>query len=297
MSTDNKASTIRLVYPQWQGGGPIAEFIPELPAEDAYKGYFLGAQLLRILAPANGQRTVEVPVSLDIKDREEESGVISYRALLRQSHAALQILRQHDPDRIVTLGGECSVSVVPFTFLAEKYLDDVAIVWIDAHPDLNLPGEGHRGYHAMALAATMGRGDTGMMQLLPAKVDASKVLIVGLRAWEKEGGTPQRQNDFGVKSLSPAEVALDSSAVLEWLRKTGASKVLVHFDLDVIDPSDMIAAVGVEPNGMKVDEVVRLINDLAEHSDLVGLTVAEHMPRVAIKLQNMLGRLPLLKDG
>ena len=35
----------------------------------------------------------------------------------------------------------------------------------------------------------------------------------------------------------------------------------------------MIAGVGVEPNGMKIDEVVRVINNIASKYDLVGLTV------------------------
>lgn len=65
--------------------------------------------------------------------------------------------------------------------------------------------------------------------------------------------------------------------------------------MDVIDPTDMIAGVSVEPSGMKIDEVVRVINDIASEYDLVGLTVAEPMPRIAIKLRNMLDKLPLLK--
>ena len=82
----------------------------------------------------------------------------------------------------------------------------------------------------------------------------------------------------------------------EWLKNTGASKVVIHFDLDVIDPADMIAGVGVEPDGMKTEEVVRVINDIASEYDLVGLTIAEPMPRIAIKIRNMLNQLPLLKE-
>lgn len=77
---------------------------------------------------------------------------------------------------------------------------------------------------------------------------------------------------------------------------TEASKVVIHFDLDVIDPADMIAGVGVEPDGMKTEEVVRVINDIASEYDLVGLTIAEPMPRIAIKIRNMLNQLPLLKE-
>ena len=51
----------------------------------------------------------------------------------------------------------------------------------------------------------------------------------------------------------------------------------------------------VVPNGMKLAEVVRVINDIAQEVDVVGLTVAEPMPRVAIRIREMLAQLPLLK--
>ena len=184
-------------------------------------------------------------------------------------------------------------SVVPFTYLAAKYPDDIAIVWIDAHPDINLPYDEYKGYHAMALTACLGMGDEEILQLLPGKFKISNSLIVGLRSWDE--GMKERQKELGIKGLSPEEVAADSSLILEWLKGTGASKVVIHLDIDVIDPADMIAGGGIEPNGMKINEVVRAINDIASEYDLVGLTVAEPMPRIAIKLRNMLSQLPLLK--
>ncbi|MDF7647519.1 arginase family protein [Erwiniaceae bacterium L1_54_3] len=293
MKTDS--STLRLIFPQWQGGGPIDTFVPELPAEDALKGYFLGSRLLNFLAPESGGKKAEIPVSLKLADRTEKKGIIAYDAVVKNIRTALSVIREHAPERIVTLGGECSVSVVPFTYLADKYRDDVAVVWVDAHPDLNYPGEGSRGYHAMALASVLGHGDEQLQSLLPASIEPSRALIVGLRAWEKEGGTPERQHELGVKSYPPTAVSEDSVPVMDWLESTGASKVLIHFDLDVIDPAEMIAAVGTDPDGMKISEVSRLINDIAQGFDVVGLTVAEPMPRVAIKLQKLLSDLPLLR--
>lgn len=290
---EKKNSTLRFIYPQWQGG-IVDHWIPDIPAEDSSRGYYLGAQLLNYLAPQTNQKTVEVPVSLDINDRAVEKGISARRVILKQTKAALDLLKENNPDKIVTLGGECSVSVVPFTYLASKYPDDVAIVWIDAHPDVNLPYDEYKGYHAMALTACLGMGDEEIISVLPAKFDASKALIVGLRSWDE--GMQERQKELGIKGLSPQEVADNSSAIMEWLKNTGASKVVIHFDMDVLDPADLIAAVGVEPNGMKIKEVVRVINDVSSQYDLVGLTVAEPMPRVAIKLRNMLDQLPLLKD-
>nr|WP_044653778.1 arginase family protein [Bacteroides acidifaciens] len=290
---EKKSSTLRFIYPQWQGG-IVAHWMSDIPAEDSSRGYYLGAQLLNYLAPQTNQKTVEVPVSLDINDRAIEKGISARGVLLKQTKAALELLKENNPDRIVTLGGECSVSVVPFTYLIGKYPDDVAIIWIDAHPDINLPYDDYKGYHAMALTACMGMGDEEIMGLLPGKVDTSKTLLVGLRSWDE--GMKERQQELGVKGLSPKEVANDSSKIMEWLKNTGVSKVVIHFDMDALEPAEIIAAVGVEPDGMKIKEAVRVINDISSEYDLVGLTVAEPMPRIAIKLRNMLNQLPLLKD-
>lgn len=291
---EHQTNTIRLIYPQWQGG-IVAHWMPDLPAEDASRGYYLGARLLNMLAPESSQKTVEVPVSLEIGERKVEQGVSDRAIIATQTKAALEKLSEHHPDKIVTLGGECSASVVPFTYLAGKYPDDVAVIWMDAHPDINLPHDEYKGYHAMALTACMGMGDEEIMSLLPGKVDPSNVLIAGLRAWEKDGGTQERQKKLNIQSLSPAELADNSQAVLDWLKERGVSKILIHLDLDVLDPAEIIAGVGVEPGGMKISEVVRVINDIANQYDLVGLTIAEPMPRTAIKIRNMLNQLPLLK--
>lgn len=289
----NNENVLRLVYPQWQGG-IIERWLPELPPNDASQGYYLGSYLLNFLSPPTGQKTVEVPVSLDINDRAVEKGIHSRGAILRQTKAALEIIKAHEPEKIVTLGGDCAVSIVPFSWLAAKYPDDLAIIWIDAHPDVTLPYDDYQGYHAMALTACLGLGDEEIMDLLPGKVKASRALLVGLRSWDK--GMRERQDELGIRGLSPEETAQDSSTVMQWLKGTGVTRIAVHFDMDVLDPGELIAAVGVEPYGMKIREVVRLINDIANEYNLVGLTIAEPMPRAAIMIRNMLQQLPLMKD-
>ena len=292
---DNQSTkTIRLVYPQWQGGD-IAHWITEVKdPEQASRGYYLGAQLLNFLAPDNGQETYTVPVATDKIERKVTDGVLDKEALIAQTRAALDILKITHPDKIVTLGGECSASVVPFTYLADKYKDDVAMVWIDAHPDITLPGDVYAGYHAMAVTACMGLGDKQLVSELPMKLDPSKILFVGLRDWERDE-IKARQKQYGIKHLTPEDVRENSDAVRQWLQSCGASKVVIHFDMDVLDPAEIIAAVGVVPDGMKIAEVVRVINDIGQEKDIVGLTVAEPMPRTAMRIKNMLEQLPLLK--
>ncbi len=58
---------------------------------------------------------------------------------------------------------------------------------------------------------------------------------------------------------------------------------------------EIVAAVGTDPDGMKMEAVIRVINDIAVEKEIVGLTIAEPMPRTAIRIKDMLNRLPLLK--
>ena len=294
MNKRNQVKTIRLVYPQWQGGN-VAQWITEVKdPEQASRGYYLGARLLNFLAPNSGQATFTVPVATDMLERKVTDGVMDKEVIIAQTRAALDILRIQSPDRIVTLGGECSASVVPFTYLADKYEGDVAMVWIDAHPDLTLPGDVYAGYHAMAAAACMGMGDRQILAELPTRIDPSNVLFVGLRDWERDE-VRERQVKYGIKHLAPEDVRENSDAIRAWLESCGASKVLIHFDMDALDPAEIVTAVAAVPNGMKMAEVVRVINDIAQEKDLAGLTIAEPMPRTAIRIQEMLDSLPLLK--
>lgn len=285
--------TIRLIYPQWQGGN-IARWIPNIPAEDASRGYYLGAMLLNFLAPETKNETFEVPVRTDISERIETDGVLDHDIIAEQTGAALELLRIAVPDKVVTLGGECSVSVPVFTYLAEKYNGDVAIVWVDAHPDITLPGDDYNGYHAMALTACMGMGDKGIIGQLPAKISPADVCLAGLRECEYPY-IEERVQQLGLAHFSPAQLAHDSAPLIEWLKSNGKSRVMVHFDMDVMEPADILAAVADGPEGgLKLTEAVRLINDIASAKELVALTVAEPMPRLAIRLKNMLSQLPLL---
>ena len=62
-----------------------------------------------------------------------------------------------------------------------------------------------------------------------------------------------------------------------------------------MDPSNILAAVADEPEvGLNDKKVVRLINDITHKKELVALTFAQPMPRLAIRLNQMPSMLPLL---
>jgi len=134
----------------------VAQLTPGIPLEQARRGYSTGTAVLQAILPAHRGPTTTVPVTLDDEGTQHQNGVDAKDAVLRQLDAALRVIDSSGAERILTLGGECSVSVGPFASLAAKYGEDLAIVWVDSHPDVGTPDGDYPGYHAMAVSVLSG---------------------------------------------------------------------------------------------------------------------------------------------
>ena len=72
----------------------------------------------------------------------------------------------------------------------------------------------------------------------------------------------------------------------------------IHLDVDVVDSDEAVLGLGKAPGGLTREQVRRIIADLSGQADIVGLTVAEYVPRNLLQLQEMLDGLPLIgEDG
>ncbi len=140
-----KNKTVRLVFPEWQGG--------------VNPNYVTGAEILSMISPqGNESETIKVPVSEKFdKKLEFSDGFYEKTSILAQQKAAYQLLEEFKPDKILTFGGDCSVSQAPFDYLHGKYPEDMGILWIDAHPDISKP-EDYSHEHAMVLGNLLGGG-------------------------------------------------------------------------------------------------------------------------------------------
>ncbi|EOR23087.1 arginase [Niallia nealsonii AAU1] len=286
----NSSKTLRLLMPQWQGGNNPA--------------YYLGAQLLNWLAPDSNDAFEEVSIDRSEEGLSVEKGIFARSTLLRQLYAAQGVLKKHNPDRVVVFGGDCGVELAPFAYLNDKYDGDIAILWVDAHPDVNTPDH-FENHHAHVLANLLGVGDEDFVKEVPRFVRPDKVLYVGLN-----DGTDSEKEVMSKLRLSvvkPEEIVNDSSAVLNWLEKSKVSKVMVHFDLDVLDlrefrsllianPSTYSSMVEKVPVGSSMETIIQVLQDVAKAYDVVGLGITEHFPWDSYALANMLKRLPLIGD-
>ena len=184
MAIDGKR-VLRLNLPVWQGG--------DRP------NYRIGGRVLAAIAPdAQGpEETVPVPrATADV--RPVEGGIVSRGALLDILAAARAAIERHAPDAIVALGGDCFVDLAPFAWLSERYGDELAVLWVDAHPDVMGAAE-TASAHAHVVALLVGEGDPALAATVRRPVDPERILYVGL------GETSPAEADFirrhGIASL------------------------------------------------------------------------------------------------
>ncbi len=297
VSANEMSDALRLVWPQWQGAtaANAAALVPEVSPERARRGYAVGARVLEAALPPHAGPTfvVDVPATDPAEDSATSTvaGIESRSAVISSLKSALAVLAEQSPARVLTLGGECSVSVAPFAYLQQQYGDDFAFVWIDAHPDTDTADTEYDGYHAMAVSTLLGHGDPEITGLLPATVPASRVAYAGMHDGEPDALA--LLNDWGLPVFGPEDLRDDSAPLLQWLAATGATKVAIHLDVDVVDSTEAIMGLGMVPGGLTRPQVHRIIAELGEHADVVGLTLAEFVPRSVLQLQEMVEGLPL----
>ncbi|NIE73082.1 arginase family protein [Pantoea sp. Ap-967] len=185
----------------------------------------------------------------------------------------------------------------------ERYDGDLAVLWVDAHPDVMTPQDFQHA-HAMVLGNLLGEGDGEFAGAVQRPLKPANVMYAGLQqTLPAETATLRR---LGLRSAGPTALATSSEPVLQWLRDIGAKRLAIHLDLDVLDPTLFRSLLFAEPNiaagtydgvaqgKMNMEQVIRLLADVAAAVDVVGIGIAEHLPWDALAMKNMLARLPLL---
>jgi arginase len=154
---------------------------------------------------------------------QERDGIEAKAVVLQQLRSALAIISEHEPARITTVGGECSVSMAPFSYLINEYGDELAICWIDSHPDMGTGETAYPGFHAMVVSALTRHGDQELLEILPATTTADRVALVGMHDWT-DPTLPAIADEWGLSVFSPDALRSTSAPLLDWLDTTGATK-------------------------------------------------------------------------
>ena len=135
------------------------------------------------------------------------------------------------------------------SYLINKHGDDLAILWIDSHPDMGTGEAAYPGFHVMVVSALTGHGDQELLQILPATTTADRVALVGMHDWT-DPTLPAIADEWGLSVFSPDALRSTSAPLLDWLDTTGATKVAIHFDVDTIDADEIQLGLGADLGGL-----------------------------------------------
>lgn len=286
--------TIRLLYPDYLGGG--------------LDTYYFGADLLAQILPKNeDQLLLNVNIAPpDGQKRSVTDGIYAKDEVLAGIRDAMEVIADAQPDRIITIGGDCLVSLAPFDYLHGLY-KNLGIIWIDAHPDVSTEKDGYPNAHAMVLGSLLGGGARSLAALMRNKpYRADDVFYIGLQGLHDF--QEKFLEDAGVDFKVQTEAFVSEEELQAFIDRF--DHILVHLDIDVLDPGlfhstyfadNTLVGDGSGGGRMTMEELTVFLEYIFKHADVVGLTIAEYLPFAKDihdqhRLQEMFANVSLLSE-
>ena len=253
---------LNLVFPQWQGSGKR-------------KYLYDGAALIRDRL-LDGAPYEEVAVSLE-DNIELEKGIWGHRQILDQLGDACRILSKEKPEKIFLIGGDCGTEAAPISYLNKMYGGDLAVLWLDAHGDLNSPTtSASHNFHGMPLRCLLGDGEESIVGQCFSTLNASQVILGGVRDLDSPEAEYIQEN--GIRTLMVDDIEKSPEMAAGAIVSMGFRNVYVHIDVDVLDSGKCPWALCLTPDGIDTPDLMALLKSLKARANIVGISIVELKP-------------------
>ncbi len=261
-------SRLNLLYPEWQSTGAMGA------------AKYEGARLLAQRLPS----IVFEEVNVDPPPAHFEDAPAGAERVLNHADVMLHMKRgkdavsMHNPDAIFTVGGTCSVSIAPASWLNAKHAGDLAMLWFDAHGDLNTPQSSPSArFHGMPLRVLMGEGDPSAIALPFSFFKPEQVALFGARDLDP----PEAQfiEDKRLLSLAASGWTTQAGDAMAQMRARGFTRAYIHCDLDVLDPIEFPFCAVPAPNGVTLHELLMCFDAAAQLFQIAGFAITAFKPQ------------------
>ena len=176
----------------------------------------------------------------------------------------------------INFGGDHSIAVSTIQPMLDHYKNDLLVIWIDAHADINtFESSITKNIHGMPLASLTG--------LMPHwyKVKKSRFIL-----------PTQNLLYVGIRDLDPFEETIVKNKqinyfnsfdknVIETINNSPAKYIHISCDIDGVDPQFTPSTGTAVTGGLKVKHVIKIIN--TSKSRLVGFDLVEFNPLIGRK--------------
>ena len=201
-------------------------------------------------------------------------------SVLQANQMLYEILHTLTDEIPIIIGGDHSIGIGVTANALEKYDDQLLVVWIDAHADINTPQTSPSHYiHGMPNAVSMGLCDASLSPIGNAHVlKGDHLAIIGGRSIDS--GEWDILHEKRVNTISPSKLRQVGikQYICQLKRQTGCHKVQISFDVDVLDDSVFTSTGYNIPNGLLPEEVKDIIKELICQFELISFDCVEYNP-------------------
>lgn len=183
----------------------------------------------------------------------------------------------------LVLGGDCTLAVGTVAGARQALGQSVGLVYLDANADLNTPETSPSGLLCgMALAMALGRGPSEVTTAAgePPAVRGEHVALLGYR--QLDGSERRALGHLGLALPAEAMKRLGmrvAAALALDAVENDDGPIVVHLDVDTIDPTEMPAKASLTPGaGLTMQEASDLVTALLASPRVAALEVVEYQP-------------------
>ena len=188
----------------------------------------------------------------------------------------------------LVVGGDHSIAIGSVSAQLEKHRDELGLIWVDAHADINTLESTESGnIHGCPVSFLMGIQGPKVQPFSWLLEDAQRPLLkpenlvyIGLR--DVEPAEELIMNKLGVMHFDMASVReLGMAEVMKRVaNKFEEKKVYLSFDIDSLDPRVAPATGTSVPGGLSLDDGLMIAKESAK-LNLVGMDLVEVNPKLA----------------
>lgn len=179
-------------------------------------------------------------------------------------------------DRLpLVLAGNCITAVGALAGIANS---EPAVLWLDAHGDLNTPETTRSGFlDGMALAILTGSCWRSLAETVLGFQPVEERRVVHVGAHELDDAERELLARSEIAVITPDRVGSGVVSALQGLRSL-TTDLYVHVDLDVLDPSEGRANTYAAPDGLRVAETASVMREAAERFRIRAITLSAYDP-------------------
>lgn len=228
-----------------------------------------GAAAIRGDLPSVATRDVPVP---DGAGDALGTGISRFSSLVTVRERLREAL-DTTAEPAVCIGGGCGIEIAAIDRAMARHAGDLAVVWLDAHPDLHTPDTAPSGsFDRMALRSVLGDGHEVLSASAP--VAREQVVIAGMRSMDD--AEARYLDDSRMRSLPARDFSVD--LLTEAVDAVDAAAVYIHLDLDVLDPAEIDGTHWAEPFGPTTAAVADAIRTIGRHRTIAGAGITGFAP-------------------